>query len=278
VSILEAIVLGAIEGVTEFLPVSSTGHLTIAEKLLGFNIDDADVTAFTAIIQIGAVAAVVIFFREELRDIVTSLAAGLTNANKRATREFKFGFAVAVGSIPIAVAGLVFRDQIEGPLRSLWVVGAALILWSAVMYVADRSASQRRGEDQFNLRDGLAMGITQCVALIPGVSRSGATIAAGLFRDLDRVTVTRMSFFLAIPALIAAGVFESVTEYSDISEGIGWGPTLVALAVSFVVAYASVAWLLRYVARHDFNLFIVYRVVLGLLVLGAVATGITDAS
>jgi undecaprenyl-diphosphatase len=278
VSILEAIVLGAIEGVTEFLPVSSTGHLTIAEKLLGFNIDDADVTAFTAIIQIGAVAAVVIFFREELRDIVTSLAAGLTNANQRATREFKFGFAVAVGSIPIAVAGLVFRDQIEGPLRSLWVVGAALILWSAVMYVADRSASQRRGEDQFNLRDGLAMGITQCVALIPGVSRSGATIAAGLFRDLDRVTVTRMSFFLAIPALIAAGVFESATEYSDISEGIGWGPTLVALAVSFVVAYASVAWLLRYVARHDFNLFIVYRVVLGLLVLGAVATGITDAS
>jgi len=278
VSILEAIVLGAIEGVTEFLPVSSTGHLTIAEKLLGFNIDDADVTAFTAIIQIGAVAAVVIFFWEELRGIVTSLAAGLTDANKRATPEFKFGFAVAVGSIPIAIAGLVFKDEIEGPLRSLWVVGAALILWSAVMYVADRSASQRRGEDQFNLRDGLAMGITQCVALIPGVSRSGATIAAGLFRDLDRVTVTRMSFFLAIPALVAAGVFEGVTEYSDISEGIGWGPTLVALAVSFVVAYASVAWLLRYVARHSFGVFILYRVALGVVVLALVATGATSAT
>ena len=277
-SILEAIVLGAIEGVTEFLPVSSTGHLTIAEKLLGFNIDDADVTAFTAIIQIGAVAAVVIFFWEELRGIVTSLAAGLTDANKRATPEFKFGFAVAVGSIPIAIAGLIFKDEIEGPLRSLWVVGAALILWSAVMYVADRSASQRRGEDQFNLRDGLAMGITQCVALIPGVSRSGATIAAGLFRDLDRVTVTRMSFFLAIPALVAAGVFEGVTEYSDISEGIGWGPTLVALAVSFVVAYASVAWLLRYVARHSFGVFILYRVALGVVVLALVATGATSAT
>ncbi len=141
-SILEAIVLGVIEGVTEFLPISSTGHLTIAEKLMGFNIDDADITAFTAIIQIGAVAAVVIYFWSELWAIVRSLAGGLTDSSRRSTREFKFGLAVAVGSIPIMVAALVFRDQIEGSLRSLWVVGTALILWSGVMYLADRSATQ----------------------------------------------------------------------------------------------------------------------------------------
>jgi undecaprenyl-diphosphatase len=278
VSIIEAILLGVVEGVTEFLPISSTGHLTITERLLGFDIDAADITAFTAIIQVGAIAAVVVYFWGELWGIVTSLAGGVTDPARRRTKEFRFGLAVAVGSIPIMIAGLAFKDQIEGDVRSLWVVAIALIGWSVVLYAADRAATQSRSEESFNMRDALAMGITQCIALIPGVSRSGATIAAGLFRGLDRVTVTRMSFFLAIPALVAAGLFESVTKSSDISNGIGWGPTLVALAVSFVVAYAAVAWLLRYVARHSFGVFILYRVVLGLLVLSAVATGITDAT
>ena len=128
------------------------------------------------------------------------------------------------------------------------------------------------------MRDALVMGTVQCVALIPGVSRSGATIAAGLFRGLDRVTVTRMSFFLAVPALTAAGIFQALTESDEISNGVGWGPTLVAIAVSFVVAYASIAWLLRYVAGHNFDLFVVYRIALGLLVLGLVATGVTAAT
>jgi undecaprenyl-diphosphatase len=277
-SILEAIVLGVIEGVTEFLPVSSTGHLKIAEKLMGFNIDDADITAFTAIVQIGAVAAVVIYFRRELLGILNSLFRGIGNPGWRSTRDFRFGLAVAVGSIPIAIAGVTFRHQIEGTLRSLWVVGTALLVWSAVMYVADRAATQRRGEDDFNLRDGLVIGLTQCLALVPGVSRSGATIAAGLFRGLDRVTVTRMSFFLAVPALTAAGILEAVTKSSEIADGVGWGPTLVAIAVSFVVAYAAVAWLLRYVAGHNFGVFILYRVILGVFVLTLVATGVTSAT
>ena len=267
-SILEAIVLGAIEGVTEFLPISSTGHLTIAEELLGFNIDDADITAFTAIVQIGAVAAVVIYFRRELWDIVAALARGLGDASSRDTREFRFGLAVAVGSIPIAIAGLALRDVIEGPLRSLWVVGVALIAWSFAMLYADRHGTQERTEDEFGMRDAVVMGLTQCIALIPGVSRSGATITAGLLRGLDRVTVTRMSFFLAVPALTAAGIFQSITESDEIAGGIGWGPTGVAVVVSFVVAYASIAWLLRYVARHDFGLFVVYRIALGVAVLG----------
>ena len=282
-SILEAIVLGVIEGVTEFLPISSTGHLTIAEDLMGFNIDDADITAFTAIIQIGAIAAVVVYFRGELWGLVAALVRGILDSDERDTRDFRFGLAIAVGSIPIAIAGLALRDVIEGPLRSLWVVGAALIVWSFVMYAADRAyaarpESERRGEQQFGMRDALVMGTVQCVALIPGVSRSGATIAAGLFRGLDRVTVTRMSFFLAIPALTAAGIFQALTESDEISNGVGWGPTLVAVAVSFVVAYASIAWLLRYVAGHNFDLFVVYRIALGLLVLGLVATGVTAAT
>jgi undecaprenyl-diphosphatase len=278
VSIIEAIILGIVEGLTEFIPVSSTGHLTITERLLGFDIDAADITAFTAIIQVGAVAAAVIFFWDDLWGIIKSLLAGLADSRERSTRDFRFGLAVAVGSIPIAIVGLAFRHQIEGSLRSLWVVGTALIVWSGVLWLADRAATQQRGEDDFAMPDALAMGITQCVALIPGVSRSGATIAAGLFRGLDRVTVTRMSFFLAIPALTAAGLLEAATKASDISNGVGWGPTLVALLVSFAVGYVAIAWLLRYVARHDFSLFIVYRVILGVLVLGAVATGITSAT
>jgi undecaprenyl-diphosphatase len=272
-SILQAIVLGVIEGVTEFLPVSSTGHLTVAERAMGFQIDDADITAFTAIIQVGAIAAAVIYFREDLLGIVRALWRGIGHPQTRTTRDFRFGLAVALGSIPIGIVGFALRDYIESDLRSLWVVGAALILWSAVMYAADVTATQRRSEQDFRLRDGLVIGLVQCVALIPGVSRSGATIAAGLFRGLDRVTVTRMSFFLAIPALTAAGVLESVTKASEISNGVGWGPTLVAMVVSFFVAYASIAWLLRYVAGHNFSVFILYRVLLGIVILVIVAGG-----
>jgi undecaprenyl-diphosphatase len=274
----EAILLGAVEGFTEFLPISSTGHLTITEKLLGFNIDDADITAFTAIVQIGAVVAVVIYFWSDLWGIVVALARGLVNAERRRTREFRFGLAVAAGSIPIAIAGLALRDVIEGPLRSLWVVGVALIAWSFAMRYADRNGTQERTEEDFGMRDAVVMGLTQCLALIPGVSRSGATITAGLLRGLDRVTVTRMSFFLAIPALTAAAILEAVTKADEISAGVGWGPTAVSVAVAFVVALASIAWLLRYVARHDFEIFVFYRIALGILVLGLVATGVTSAT
>jgi len=272
-SIIQAIVLGVIEGVTEFLPVSSTGHLTVAERAMGFQINDADITAFTAIIQVGAIAAAVIYFWDDLMGILRALLRGISQPATRTTRDFRFGLAVAVGSIPIGIVGFVFRDQIESDLRNLWVVGIALIVWSLVMYAADMSATQARSEEDFRLRDGVAIGLVQCVALIPGVSRSGATIAAGLFRGLDRVTVTRMSFFLAIPALTAAGLLETVTKASDIANGVGWGPTLVALVVSFFVAYATIAWLLRYVAGHNFSVFILYRVLLGVVILVIVAGG-----
>ena len=277
-SILEAIILGVVEGVTEFLPISSTGHLTVVEKALGFEVDAPDVTAFTAIIQIGAIAAVIHYFRHDLRQVVSAFAAGIREPARRADREYRYALALGAGSLPIAVAGLVLRDVIEGPLRSLWVVGGALILWSLVMWAVDRSATQVRHEDDVTMRDTLIIGVTQCLALVPGVSRSGATMSAGLLLGLDRVAVTRLSFFLSIPALTAAGIYQAVQEYDAISDGIGWGPTLLGTAVSFVVAYASIAWLLRYIARHTFSLFIVYRIAIGALVLGLVAGGAMAAT
>jgi undecaprenyl-diphosphatase len=269
----EAILLGAVEGFTEFLPISSTGHLTILESLLGHSIDDPDITAFTAIIQVGAVAATVIFLRRDIVRIVSAWVRGLARPAERTDRDYRFGWAVLLGSLPIGIVGFAFKDEIETTLRSLWFVGSALILWSFVMWFADSRATQRRHEDDVTWRDTLIIGLTQCLALIPGVSRSGATMSAGLLREIDRVAVTRLSFFLSIPALSAAAVFQTVDEFDNISNGVGWGPTLLATAVSFVVAFAAVSWLLRYIARHDYGIFIRYRIVLGALVLLLVATG-----
>ncbi|HWM63965.1 MAG TPA: undecaprenyl-diphosphate phosphatase [Solirubrobacterales bacterium] len=269
----EAILLGAVEGFTEFLPVSSTGHLTILERLLGHSTDDPDITAFTAIIQVGAVAATVIFLRRDIAKIALAFAHGLRSPSLRHTSDYRFAWAVILGSIPIAVVGLAFQEQIETTLRSLWFVGGALILWSGVMWFADSHATQRRHEADITWRDTLIIGIVQCMALIPGVSRSGATMSAGLLREIDRVAVTRLSFFLSIPVLTGAGILQTIDEFDNVSAGVGWGPTIVATLVSFVVAFAAVAWLLRYIARHDYSVFIIYRVALGAFVLALVASG-----
>ncbi len=269
----EAILLGAVEGFTEFLPVSSTGHLTFLERLLGYSTDSPDITAFTAIIQVGAVAATVIFLRRDIVRIGAAWLGGLRSPAKREARDYRFGWAVILGSIPIAVVGLAFKDEIETTLRSLWFVGWALILWSGVMWYADSRATQRRHEADVTWRDTLIIGLVQCLALIPGVSRSGATMSAGLLRGIDRVAVTRLAFFLSIPALTGAGILQTIDEFDNISSGVGWGPTIVATLVSFVVAFAAVAWLLRYISRHTYSIFIVYRVALGVLVLALVASG-----
>ncbi|MCU7722485.1 undecaprenyl-diphosphate phosphatase [Actinoplanes sp. KI2] len=272
-NIFEAVLLGAVEGITEFLPVSSTGHLTIVEKLLGLDIAAPDITAFTAIIQSGAVFATVIFLRKDLLRIVAAWFKGLVGADARKDPDWRFAWAVILGSIPIGIVGLVFQDAIETTLRSLWVVAGALILWSGVMAFADHAATQVRHEDDTTWKDTLIIGVTQCLALIPGVSRSGATMSAGLLRDFDRVTVTKLSFFLSIPALLGATVLQIHDEAGNIAAGVGWVNTLVATAVSFVVGFASVAWLLRYVAKHSYAIFIAYRVVLGALLMVLLATG-----
>jgi undecaprenyl-diphosphatase len=275
-NIWQAIVLGIVEGVTEFLPVSSTGHLTITEKLVGLRVDDPAVTGFTAVVQMGAIAAVIIYFAKDILGMIRSLAGGLTSSERRATQEFRFGVAVAVGSIPIVVVGLLAKDLITGPLRSLWVVAGGLVVWSAVMVFAERSATQRRGEAKVTVVDGLVLGLAQCLALVPGVSRSGAMIATGLLRDLDRVAATRFSFFVGIPALFGAGLYELKDALSGTAVGVV--PLIVGTIISFIVAYASIAWLLRFVAHHSLIWFAGYRVMLGGVIVVSLAANFLPAT
>jgi undecaprenyl-diphosphatase len=277
VGLLQAVLLGVVEGLTEFLPVSSTGHLTIVEKLLGLKVDDPGVTAFTAIIQVGAIIAVIVYFRRDIVRLVAAWIRGLANKDLRSEPDYRLAWYVILGTIPIGVIGLLARHLITGPLRSLWVVAAALVLWSIVMFVAEKVGRKKRTEEQMTLRDALVIGLVQCIALVPGVSRSGATISAGLFRGLNRVAATRFSFFLAIPALIAAGGFEAATSAKDISSTVGWGPTAVATVISFIVAYASIAWLLRIVAKHPISVFIAYRVLVAVFVAGLLLAGLITA-
>ena len=275
-SYAHAVILGIVEGLTEFLPVSSTGHLTITEKLLGLQIDNPTITGYTATIQMGAIAATFVYFARDIGRLTAAWVAGLRSARGRADHDYQLAWAVIVGSLPVGAVGFLARNVIEGPLRSLWVVAAALVLWSAVMWVAERRyavlarTQTVRGEGRVGVRDGLVLGLVQCFSLVPGVSRSGATISAGLLRGLDRVTATRLSFFMAIPALTAAGLFGLRDVDGSV---IGLGQMLVGIVVSFVVAYASIAWLLRFVAHHRITAFVPYRVGLGLLLAVALTLG-----
>lgn len=273
-SLLDAGVLGIVEGLTEFLPVSSTGHLTIAEKILGLPIDDKAVTAYTAVIQSGAIIAVVIYFWRDLVKLVGAFVRGLVKPAERG-HDYRMAWKVGIGSIPIGIVGFLARDLISGSLRSLWVVAIALIGWSVVMVVAERVGSRSRPESALTFTDAIVIGVVQCLALIPGVSRSGASISAGLFRGLDRVAATRISFLLSIPALLGAGLY----ELKDVSgSSLGVGPMIVGIVIAFIVAFASVAWLLRLVAHHPISVFVVYRVALGLLLIVLLATKVISAA
>jgi undecaprenyl-diphosphatase len=270
VDLFQVVVLGIVEGLTEFLPVSSTGHLTITEKLLGLPTDDPSVTAFTAVIQVGAIVAVLVYFAKDLARIISGWGIGLVRPSARGTEEFRFGWLIILGSIPIGIVGLLGRHLIEGPLRSLWVVAASLILWSGVMWWAERDPAQKKQEADLGVADVLIVGLAQCLALFPGVSRSGATISAGLLRGVERVTATKLAFYLGIPALVGAGALEMPKA---LGRGVGALPTALGTLISFVVAYASVAWLLRFVASHRITAFVPYRVVLGIAIMIALAAG-----
>ncbi|WP_067781585.1 undecaprenyl-diphosphate phosphatase [Actinomyces vulturis] len=277
-NLIHAVILGIVEGITEFLPVSSTGHLNIVEKLLGYQIDSVGMTAFTAVIQVGAIIAAIIYFWKDIVRIATAWVSGLGNISKRNHPDYTLGWGIIIGSIPVAVVGLVFKDFIETTSRSLWIIAGALIVWSGVMWMADRRKSLTKSMNDVGIVDALIIGCFQALApVFPGISRSGATISAGLFRGFDRVTATRLSFYMGIPALVAAGVLEAITGAADISATVGWVPTLVATVVSGVVAYASIAWLLRFVSSNKFTSFIVYRVVIGVLIMISVGAGLVTA-
>ena len=282
-SYLDALVLGVVEGLTEFLPVSSTGHLTIAEKALGLKVDDVGVTAYTAVIQLGAIVATFLYFWRDIVRLFLAWLNGLRSGPAREHHDYQLAWAVVVGSIPVGVVGFVAKDLVSGPLRSLWVVAGALILWSAAMWLAEsrHAMLERHGVDRdegaITVKDGLVIGLVQCLSLVPGVSRSGATISAGLFRGINRVTATNLSFFMAIPALTAAGLFEAVQERHHLA-ALGVGQMAVGLVVSFVVAYASIAWLLRFVRSNRITAFVWYRVALGLALVVLLATGVMSAT
>ncbi|CDR17095.1 undecaprenyl-diphosphate phosphatase [Streptomyces iranensis] len=275
INIGQAVVLGVVEGVTEFLPVSSTGHLKITEGLMDIPVDDKSVVAFTAVIQVGAIAAVLLYFFRDIRRFATAWARGLVNREERYHHDYKFAWWVIYATIPIVVVGLAAKPLIEGPLASLWVVAASLIVGSGLMWLADRMGRHKRGEDDTSVKDAMLVGSSQILALLfPGFSRSGATMATGLMLDLDRVAATRLSFFLGIPSLTGAGLYELKDAMGG---GVGTMPLAVGTLVSFAVAYASIAWLLKFVAKHSFNAFVIYRIVIGVALFGLLGAGALNA-
>lgn len=266
-NVVQAVVLGVVEGVTEFLPVSSTGHLLIAEKLMGLKQDDA-LIGFTAVIQVGAILAAVVFFFKDILTLLRDFFGNLGSSEGRRDPDFRFALAVVIGSIPIALVGFALKDVVKTIDKQLVTIAIGLIVFSAVFVLAERRAAQDRAERSLTLLDGLLIGLAQCIALVPGVSRSGATISAGLLRGLDRVSATRLSFLLGIPALLAAGAY----ELKDASSGAASGFALaLSTVVAFVTAYAVIAFLLRLVASHKITAFVPYRVGLGVVVLAVVA-------
>ena len=267
-SALEAIHLGRLQGLTEFLPISSSGHLRIVPALLGWDDPGA---AFTAVIQLGTMAAVLVYFRRDLWNIAISWLRELRTPWAQRSLESKLGWFIVVGTIPISIFGIAFSDQIESGARDLYLIGSALILFSFVMLAAERVGTRQRELASMNMRDGLFVGFAQALALIPGVSRSGATISAGLFRNFDREAAARYSFLLSVPAVVLSGLF----ELRDIGDGdsASVGATIVATLVAFGSGYAAIAWLLRYLATHTLGIFVAYRIPLGILVIVLAATG-----
>ena len=267
-SVFEAIVLGLVQGLTEFLPISSSGHLLIVPAFAGWDDPGA---AFTAVIQLGTMAAVLLFFRVDLIRIARAWLAELRIPFARRSTEANLGWFIILGTIPISIFGFLFRNQIESGARSLYLVGSMLIAFSLVMLAAERYSRRDRPLQEINGRDGVFIGIWQAFALIPGVSRSGATISAGLFRNFDRTAAARYSFLLSVPAVVLSGLF----ELKDIGGGgsAGAGATAVATLLAFVVGYASIAFLLRYLTTHSTMVFVVYRVVLGTVVLILASNG-----
>jgi undecaprenyl-diphosphatase len=271
VSTLEAIVLGIVQGLTEFLPISSTGHLRIVPALAGWEDPGA---AFTAVTQLGTMAAVLLYFRADLTRIARAWLRSLRDREERRSLDARMGWYILLGTIPIGIFGYAFKDQIETGARDLYLIGTTLIVLGLLLLVAEKVGSRERSLDKIGPRDGIAIGFAQACALVPGVSRSGATITAGLFLGFDRASAARYSFLLSVPAVVLSGLFELNTIITEgDKDHVGLGPVVIATFLAFVVGYASIAFLLRYLETHSTIVFVAYRIVLGTLVLVLVSTG-----
>jgi undecaprenyl-diphosphatase len=276
----QVVVLAIVQGLTEFLPVSSSGHLAIVSRI--FFADDAG-ASFTAVTQLGTELAVLVYFARDIWRIGKAWFRGLF-AGRRPTAhrnaDYRMGWYVIIGTIPICILGLLFKDEIRTGVRNLWVIATALVVFSAVIALAEWLGRQARHADQLNWRDAVVVGVAQTLALVPGVSRSGATISAGLFLGLDRELAARFGFLLAIPAVFASGLFSLPDAFHPVLEGMSaTGPQLlVATVIAFVVGLAAVAWLLRFLVRHSMYWFVGYRVAAGATVLILLATGVVSAT
>ena len=269
---LQVVVLSLVQGLTEFLPVSSSAHLAIVSRVFF----DGDAGAsFTAVSQLGTEAAVVVYFARDIARIVKAWFSGLFVRAHRDNVDYRLGWYVIIGTIPIGVLGFVFKNVIRSQARNLWVIAIAMLVFSAVIAVAEYYGRQNRHVGQLTWRDGLIVGIAQCLALVPGVSRSGATISAGLFLGLDRSLAARFGFLLAIPAVLASGLFSLPDAFHPVSEGMSatGAQLVVSVVIAFGVGLAAVAWLLRFLTHHAMYWFVGYRVVLALAVMALLATG-----
>ncbi|NLU79629.1 undecaprenyl-diphosphate phosphatase [Micromonospora sp. HNM0581] len=275
---IEAIVLGIVQGLTEFLPVSSSGHLRITSAI--FFDQDAG-ASFTAVTQLGTEAAVLLYFARDIWRIGRTWVVGIWDRSVRSSLDYRMGWYVIVGSIPIGFFGYLLKDQIRETARNLWVVATTLIVFAFVLAFAEYWGRQTRTLRDFRMRDGVVMGFAQALALIPGVSRSGATLTFGLFLSLTRETAARYSFLLAIPAVVMSGIFSLGDVFEPAAPGTSV-PTIaqmvVATLIAFGVGYAAIAWLLRYVAHHTLYVFVLYRVAVGTLVLALLLTGTISAT
>ncbi|MDJ0462352.1 undecaprenyl-diphosphate phosphatase [Streptomyces sp. H27-C3] len=277
----ESFILGLVQGLTEFLPISSSAHLRLTAAFAGWHDPGA---AFTAITQIGTEAAVLIYFRKDIARIISAWSRSLTDRSMRGDHDAQMGWLVIIGSIPIGVLGVTFKDQIEGPFRDLRLIATTLIVMGIVLGIADRLAArdesggkhraikQRKTLKELSVKDGLIFGFCQAMALIPGVSRSGATISGGLLMGYTREAAARYSFLLAIPAVLASGVF----ELKDASEGghVSWAPTIFATIIAFFVGYAVIAWFMKFITTKSFMPFVIYRIILGILLFVLVGAGV----
>ncbi|MER5866752.1 undecaprenyl-diphosphate phosphatase [Kitasatospora sp. NPDC002040] len=266
-----AAVLGLVQGLTEFLPVSSSAHLRVFSALAGWQDPGA---AFTAVTQLGTETAVLIYFRKDIAAIVSAWVVALFKRERRSDPNARLGWFVILGTLPIGIFGALFQDTIETTLRDLRVIGTTLILFGVILAVADRTRAVRHAKpiSELTLPHAIAYGLAQSLALIPGVSRSGGTISAGLLLGYSREAAARYSFLLAIPAVLASGVL----ELFKIGEGPApaWGPTILATVIAFVVGYAAIAWFLKYISSHSFMPFVIYRVLLGIVIIGLVTAGV----
>jgi undecaprenyl-diphosphatase len=270
----EAILLGLIQGLTEFLPISSSAHVQIAQELLGLSqLSKPQLTAFIATIQIGTELAVVSYFARTIWEVLRAFFTSGFQKFSNQPAEAKMGWLIIIGTLPIVILGLGFQDLIENQLRQLWIIGVTLIVFGLLLGVADRFAKKIRPIESLDFKSGLAFGFGQALALIPGVSRSGGSITVGLLLGFTREAAARYSFLLAIPAVLASGVYQFAKSYSDLPEDLLLA-TVAATAVSFVVGYAVIAWLLRYLTKGSFMPFVIWRVAVGSLLLVGLSAGV----